>query len=241
MNRKRNLKIISLILTISMIFVATSAWAIDESNDAVAIDENNDTVVDGIWFPEDLFEDEAFLRYVYEHLITEFGAERLNNLERARVQADNIDDLFPRDNYGGVIYPDFFGGMHFDDEGNLVVLIVDNHVSGFSSEYRRLGNLLTDDIIVRSVEFSYNKLNNTADALFNSWVANFGLETADNINYFGVDVINNRIEIHISILTEEKIRQIRETIYDSPTFIFKEAPGVIWPLPRQRDKSQKMT
>ena len=228
MNKKRNLRVISLILVISMIFVATSVWSVDEINDAAAIDENNVAAVEGIFFPEDLFQDEAFMMSMYEYLVNKYGEDNLRNLGRARANADMIFSLSEEGIRGENIYPDFFGGMYINEDRNLVVLVVDDMVSKSraSTDYIRFSGMVgtADGIIVRSVDFTYNELNSAMEIIRDFRRVNPDCEIIGNVVSNGVRPSRNRVVVRLRIYNEEQIARFRDTVSDSPIFTFIEFP-----------------
>ena len=225
MNRKRKLQIISLILVISMIFVATSVWAIDE---------NVDSVYYYIWFPEDLFQDEAFVMAMQEQLIAEYGEIFLNNLGTARANADRVNALFPRSRSDSryiyeVVYPDFFGGMYINNDGILVVNIVNSASRGLGSvlEYVSFRNVVaTNDIIIKHVNFSYNEIHNTKAALVDFFsTQDSAIRDNNNIVAIATDEKYNSVVVYLEIYNEEEIALFENTIFDSPIIIFRESGG----------------
>ncbi|MCL2532157.1 MAG: S1 family peptidase [Oscillospiraceae bacterium] len=123
------------------------------------------------------------------------------------------------------MYPDFFGGMYFNDDGNLVLHIVDDTNSARSAQYNAVIDFaLDEDIIVEYVDFALTDL-----SALNEILRAFFLENgASNISRFGVDVIKNRVVIYLEKMTEDTITHFREIVMDSPLIYFREATsGVI--------------
>ena len=78
-----------------------------------------------IMFPEDLFACEEFMQDLREQTIAEFGQDFVINHDRSAEIANMLVDSFPQSRIDGTrIYPDYYGGLYIDADGNLVVLLV---------------------------------------------------------------------------------------------------------------------
>ena len=188
-----------------------------------------------IIFIEDLFENEIFMQSLHNLLVDELGLEYMQNLERSRSIADSIEALFPTSRMTGEpIYPDYVGGLYFDDNGNLVLQIVDQPLSvsrssvsdSIDSIFRNLPANTADDIIIRSVEFSHNELDNIMNIIGEFMRANRNDEVERNIVSAYHDTINNRVGVELSNFNEREIARFREVVVDSPAIIFMESQGV---------------
>ena len=90
---------------------------------------------------------------IYVNASVERDAQFWENYVIANSTAFQIKNAFTQNNDGRVEYSDFFGGLYINEEGNLIVLIVDEHVV-CEVEVARLS--LLD---IRFVDFSYSTLN----------------------------------------------------------------------------------
>jgi hypothetical protein len=62
----------------------------------------------------------------HKSLSDAFGQEYANNYFQSLELLDNLLGSFPLDETGSVDYPDAFGGVYFNENGELVVLLVES-------------------------------------------------------------------------------------------------------------------
>jgi hypothetical protein len=190
---------------------------------------------------EDLLQDEAFVANMEEQLLALHDEEYWENLGQARSNdaklmasfADSGLNAFSKaarvaDPQGNdeSTYPEFIGGIYYNDDGNMVVQIVDNAASKASAQ-TKLEQVFSeeDGVIQEYVEFSYNEIRATMDTLNALYLSNNCPATFDNVDSFAEDTINNRIEVRLAIYNEEEITRFKETIFDSPTIGFVQSQG----------------
>jgi len=196
-------KVIAILLVLSLSFSLT------------LITQANVLVVD------DLFENDAFIAMVEAQLIDQFGEKFVRNQESAVATVDEIYASFPMNRAGEHMYPDFFGGMYIDENGNLVVQIVSG---SRSSEVVSMSDL--NDDVTEYVKFSRRELLEIQDFIFEFAVANSDyLEIAKSIVSVGLDCWNNSVEVGMRIVNEDTIAQFRENITDSSAVTFRESQG----------------
>ena len=194
----------------------------------IALTEDGD---DEILFLEDLLHDEGFIVSMREYLLSRYGEEYWNNLEQARANDEKLMSLFPRSISGEIVYPDFIGGIYYNEDGNMVLQIVDDSTlsRAMSDQYNLVMSQLEDltGIVIEYVQFSYNELNSTMDILNDMFLGNNRPVAFDNVDSFALDTVNNRVEVRLRIYNEEKIIQFRSTVIDLPIIVFVESHGSI--------------
>jgi len=104
-------------------------------------------------FIQDFFEDEAFVTAMEEHSIALFGYDFVQNYERALGAVYVLYSILPQDRTGRTLYPNSFGGIYINDDGNLVVLTVE---TDDPSMFVPLTSM--DGVFTKEVAFSYNEL-----------------------------------------------------------------------------------
>ena len=163
---------------------------------------------------------------VHEELISEFGEEYFINLEQARANDANLMSFFARNRLGDRIYPDFYGGVYYNDDGNMVLLIVEEAASQGSAQYNLVRNfVIEENIIVEYVEFSYTEVNAVMDTLDTMFLSDDRPEAFENVTSHALDTKNNTVEVRLLVYSEEEITRFRETVLNSPILTFVESDG----------------
>jgi streptogrisin B len=158
--------------------------------------------------------------YIQNYFISTYGIEFVRNHNESVQTHMEIINNFPRNRLGEIIHPDSFGGAFIDDNGKLVMLLVENSF-GFMdnigvSASRNVGSVF--------VEFSYNYLNSVVEYLL--FLANedsatfFGLAES-----FSIDIVGNRIEVTLVEYTQMQIDRFRTYVFDSPALSFAPSNG----------------
>ena len=134
----------------------------------------------------------------------------------ASVLADDIIGLFPSDRAGNTIYPEFWGGMYFDEQGRLVINSTDNEIARYTT--RSLNNI--ENVVFREVENSYNELHNIVNIIRNHIDNEMSSETESLFSSISLDVAQNSVLIGLNnhdIASEELFRA---QVIDSDAIIF---------------------
>ena len=211
------------------LFTLTLALALIVSTTMYGFVYTNNELQNEFFPSEDLMQDETFVSILFEEVVSHYGEEFIANLHQARINDGKLMSLFgnnmriTEDNDS--VYPDFIGGIYYNDNGNMVVQIVQNAVSRDTALYGTVKNFLAeaDDIIVEYVKFSYNELKAAIEVLNVSYLVSFWSEDFNNLESFGVDTRNNRIVVYLNVYNEEEIARFKNEILDSPMISFFEA------------------
>ncbi|MCL2016872.1 MAG: copper amine oxidase N-terminal domain-containing protein [Defluviitaleaceae bacterium] len=156
-------------------------------------------------------------------LIEHFGAEFMANHARSSATLRELFDLFSGDTADGLIFPYDFGGVFFDGNGNLVVLVLDD------TPQTVLEILQAHNVEIQLATFSYRELLATI-AMLNSRLMAGDFPIFDIANAFLVGVQMNRIVIELIEYNEENIAEFRQNFYDSPVLAFAQSAGRPMPL-----------
>ena len=159
---------------------------------------------------------------IEEILISEFGEEFWNNHNRALENIELIWSLFPDDRYGMTILPDFMGGLYLNNDGNLVVQVVDNDTARTQAIAALSNAVNMDEIIIEYVEFPESYLLEIINSLNTLWSDNPDCDVVGNVISFGLDTMNNRVEFGLIVYSATEIARFRETILDSPAISFAQ-------------------
>ena len=195
-------------------------------------------IEDGIFFVEDLFDDEEFIRVMDGHLEAVLGADFMRNHREGSVLADRIEATFPIKESPGRFsdfdYPDFFGGLYFNEDGNLVVLVValetlTDHAVIDRDVTRQANDLMAMTAsgggIIREVEYPLSYLHSIWYPISYILMEHHGHPIASNIYSIGADIRRNRVTVELFEYSEEHVSLFREFLGDSPAFEFSPAPA----------------
>lgn len=167
--------------------------------------------------------DEAFDEF-YKDLVEDRGEEFAKNLYRAQENDEALMALFPKNESGEPVYPDFIGGIYYNDDGNMVVQLVTDAQTSDVDLRTAVDNLIAErNIIVEYVEFSHNEISTTMDTL--AAITNERPDIFDRVDSIAEDTLNNRVEIRMRVCSEEEIAWFRENVFDSPILSFVESSG----------------
>jgi len=161
-------------------------------------------------------------------LISEFGEEYLINLDQARANDAKLMSFFAQNRLGERMYPDFYGGVYYNADGNMVLLIVESATSRDSVQYDLIRNFVNEEnIIVEYVEFSYAELHAVMDILNAILLSDDRPEAFENVTSHALDTRNNTIEVRwlVYAYSEAEIARFRETVLDSPMLTFVASEG----------------
>ena len=176
-------------------------------------------------FTEDLLAEPEFFDCITDYLHYRFGEQFFINQAAASAAAASIERSFPRSRTTGRrIYPESFGGLYLNRDGNLVVLVV-----GDDFDARNMAEFaIAEGANIRAVEFSYAELRETwqttAHFVQRNWLYTDCL-VAYNIVSVGVDIINNRVSVYLLDMSTQKIELFRTTVVDHPALVFIQSPG----------------
>jgi len=162
--------------------------------------------------PEMIGEDWEFFGFnSYEHM---------QNQGRSIELTGQIQENFPIDeNFNVIVWPDWFGGLYLNYIGNLVIQVV-NTDEAIAEAVEVLGAIVDlAEIIFERVEFSEMYLMSIVTSFHGLW-DDGGCDIAQNISGFGLDTMNNRVEIGLIVYNEYEIARFRENISDSPAINF---------------------
>lgn len=159
------------------------------------------------------------------HLISEFGEEFLNNLEESRSIADEIWSNFPINRSTGEhIVPEYIAGDYFDEDGNLVIQLVENAIIPRNME----AVIFNENVIIKYASYSRTYLHSLSALIVNKYFENQSAGIRTNFGVTYLDTINNRIVVELETLNEDEIQHFRDTVSESTAILFVEGETV-WP------------
>lgn len=160
----------------------------------------------------------------YEALVEAWGVDFTYNYLNAIELIDRLYDSLPQNRLGATIYPDSFGGIYINDDGNLVILVVQSYALASPVAFTR--NIDGNGAIIKEVEFAYNALRDAFAFLGDFIPNNPELLPASNVDGISLDVVNNEILVSLAVYTEEKIALFVDMILDAPFVSFHQSPGL---------------
>ena len=210
--KKRFCAVLTVCLTIALFFSSQAVLTVGA--------EESDFAQDTVEYLD------RYDKYLVEH----YGKEFMENLDQAHENDDALMALFPKNELGEPVYPDFIGGIYYNDDGNMVVQLVTDAQTSDVELRTAVDNLIAErNIIVEYVEFSHNEISATIDTLNAIYFSEDRPDAFDNVDEFGVDTLGNRVEICMRVCSEEEIARFKETVLDSPILSFVQSSGPIVP------------
>jgi hypothetical protein len=178
---------------------------------------------------------EAFENFMEIDFVEKHGKDFMRNWERAQIVHDTLLASWSKngtfklrsDVQKEALYPDFVGGIYYNDEGNFVLQIVNDATAKIAAQSSL--NLLSaskeseeQETVVEYVEYSYNELNEKIESIDALFMSDEKPEAFENVWSYGVDTIDNRIEYNLIDRSEEAIAQLKGTALDSPIVAINE-------------------
>lgn len=156
----------------------------------------------------------------HKEVFGENYAEILSRNETSTNMANEIEDMFITQS-NEVIYPNYYGGMYIDSNGDLIIQVTEEASNSESlvtdNKYQTYINSV-DNSNIDYVEFSYNELEDVNDVII-SYFTNNGV----NINGFignYIDVITNRVVVELENNSMDEQNEFKEKVIDSDLITF---------------------
>lgn len=146
---------------------------------------------------------------------------REENQERYFSVVEGIHSILGYDAWPPV-YPEFYGGIYFNDDGRLTVLIVETLVETDDALYFLAQVEALGGAVVRYVEFSERDLRAAQDYIWGQRGTNPAME---NVRSSGLDTIRNRVTVQLLYGDDEHIKEFRREVLDSPMLVFYGTRG----------------
>ena len=218
----RHKKVLSVLLALAMVFSAITPLSAYQFT--ASIEEDTLILTEA--------EPRPFCSITFDAVATEFGIEFATNYVKSIGLLNRFYNSLPQNRLGQPIYPENFGGIYINCEGNLVILQVWGYCEsdldiGAMVRYRQSTEIMQGiadaGVLLRQVEFPYNTLRNTFDFL--DWFIPNNQECVVTSNADGIslDVINNQVIVLLASYTEDNINLFRNTVLDTPYIVFKES------------------
>lgn len=121
---------------------------------------------------------------------------------------------------GKVVYPDFYGGAHITESGQLCVYIKNNKEKDRKEIIRIAG---TKNITFKTFDHTYSYLTELMDYLNNFVLTKKKSKVIENISTFSLLEKENRIEVGLLECNAEKIKEFKNNVLDSPALTFRKS------------------
>ena len=155
-----------------------------------------------------------YFQSVKEEMIAERGYDFFVNHNHAVNQINEFYNLLPMNRFGEVLYPENFGGMFIDDDGNLVVLQVGSTAdTGLMSRF-------SDGVEIQNVAFSFNEIMAVHRHLTYLFLNYSEFPSMSNVAGSWTDIINNRLVVYLFEYTAELIEVFENEVINSPLIAF---------------------
>lgn len=121
-------------------------------------------------------------------------------------------------------YPDYYGGSYVNDNGDLVVCIIENKIKSVNQIKSNVRKVIgANGVIFKTVDYSFNYLNGIMNTLNEYVISNNTMNKVENINAFYYSQIDNCIIVELDNCNENVIQNFKNKVIDSPAIKFKNA------------------
>jgi len=157
----------------------------------------------------------------------------MRNQSSALVVVEYIYEMFPREDWRA-IYPQFFGGLYLNDDGHMVVMIVedmaaDSETIEFLTRVEGAGGA-----ILRYVEFPWQLLLDLSDVVWEA-IDDLGQDhpLSRNVRGWGPDTIDNRLTVRLLDDAPDQKAQFNDQVLDHPALVLYSAvtQAILSPVP----------
>lgn len=132
---------------------------------------------------------------------------------------ETLNTSFVSTRSGSKIYPDNYGGNYLDENGNFIVLVVENKKDLKSSL------IIPDGAIIKYCKYSYQELLDVMDVLVN-YKPEKNEKIYDNFPVAFIDEKLNRIVVQLVDYSETAIKEFKEYVSDSDAIIFTKNESI---------------
>lgn len=171
---------------------------------------------------------------IEEFINGEFGEGFYQRHNDAIEYLNNFMQSLPKDRFGNTMYPEFYGGVRIDSDGNPVFYVVDTTLRGEEMSQR---DMRMQEEFIQSLPYfathyfvprSYGELRNVADAfiqiLDHRW--EIGCQYAFNAIQSAIDWYLGYLVVELSIFNQEYIDGFLKNVIDSPLILLVEASEI---------------
>lgn len=125
---------------------------------------------------------------------------------------------------GELIYPDNFGGMYVNEQGELVVLVSEEITENVRSSYvLRAGS---DKFIIKSCEYSYNELSEVKSKLDEFFLDENNWKLMDELEWYSLWISDSENRVIVSMdCKQDKIDKFKSLVSNSSLIKFEQSHG----------------
>jgi len=157
------------------------------------------------------------LSLVEQELESQFGSDYKKIIETNKEMTEissKVDAIYSGNDENEIKYSENFGGKYIDDNNNLIVQILEN------TDIKEIEKIksLSEDIILKYVDNSYNELDAVNTEITNYFELNGVKNTPLLANY--IDIINNNVVVELENNTLEEQTWFKKNVSNSPLINF---------------------
>jgi streptogrisin B len=145
--------------------------------------------------------------------------ESVFNEKTALEIVNKIHNTFQKDEDGFTIFPEYYGGEYIDDNGTLVLQIIESDAWHKEGDFLR--SFESNGVSIEFVQYSTEELKNIIDYL-NRLPWNEG--AMSNVVKIGIPMGNN-VVVTLRDFSEEQIDLFKKSVLDTPIIRFEELTG----------------
>lgn len=123
------------------------------------------------------------------------------------------------------IYPDYYGGMYANENGELVILVTEGSDNAYQKDLSQ--RCRSNNFIIEQCKYSYNELFDVIKKLEAFQRNEANKENISSLKFYGFSLADNlnAICIQLGDMSEANIAKFKNEVMDSPSIIFeKSAP-----------------
>jgi hypothetical protein len=150
-----------------------------------------------------------------------YSEDYMQNINDSLLILESIAALYPSNQYGEMIYPDYLSGLYINESGHVVLQVL-NRLPEDEAANKLKEIIEAHQLTVEYKRFTHNELIEIIDIIFNTYSKNLEAGIPVHYDVISLDSINNRIVVEIEPFNEETIRHFKDTVYDSPAIFFTE-------------------
>ena len=151
--------------------------------------------------------------------IERFGYSFTMNYFRSIEIINDLYATFEMNSDGRMVYPDYFGGVYINDDGMMVLLMVEGASSQVDDHILRAQR--SSGVLVREVPFSLAELRAAMGFLGDFIPHNLDNPVAANATSWGLSVSGNYVHVDLIEYNEEQVALFRRLVLDAPMLRFQ--------------------
>ena len=126
------------------------------------------------------------------------------------------------------IYPDYYGGLYANENGELVILVTEESGNAYQKDLSQ--RCRSNNFIVKECKYSYNELFNVINKLEAFQKNEANKERMSSLKFYGFSLTDNlnAICVQLGDISEENITRFKNEVMDFPSIIFEKSAPIVF-------------